>query len=148
MPLTYMLFPDLAVALVRYRGDLTATDVIASYEDFVKDPETTPLYSYLLDLSHLSMLEMDFEKMSTLSAKLAEMYAYRAPTSITAAYAPTDYGFGVARMYKSLSEDSAAPPFYVYRHLDTACAALGITSPADLERLRAELRQPDTARQI
>lgn len=99
MPMSYTIDPQSRMVRCRAWGTLSNEDLRDHYQQLVADPEFTPGYCQLGDLSGVEALTAD-------SATIAEVASRRVfdADARRAIIAPSDSAFGVSRMFAIYAE--------------------------------------------
>jgi hypothetical protein len=115
MPAFYKIAMDRRLVLTSASGVLTLADVLAHQEQILADPDFNPQYSQLLDLTHVTKIDLSADDI----CKLAERSVFW-PTSSRAILVNTDLGVGLARLFKILREHAGEKGIRIFRNLDEA----------------------------
>lgn len=94
---------DRRVSHVRFSGSIT-TNEFAQYRESVYAENNTGQWASLIDCSSLDSLDVDFERIRSHVASVDSLNSNRSAGFTEIIFAPTDLGFGIARMYQSLAE--------------------------------------------
>ncbi|MBP0481741.1 hypothetical protein [Sagittula salina] len=132
---SYLVHPPLA--LFRYEGRVDMAMLLEAFGAHRVDPAHVPGSDVFADLTDLTEAALDFEVLRHLLTDAA--MHYRTPCETRLVFvAPTDLGYGVARMYQSMSAGlSAHERVEVLRDRTTALAALGLQPDLALWMARA-----------
>jgi len=115
MPAFYKIAKERRVILSTASGIFTLADALAHQGQILADPDFDNRYSQLLDLSHVTKMELSTEDVR----KLAERAVFW-PTSSRAILVNTDLGHGLARLFKMLRENAGETGIRIFRDLDEA----------------------------
>jgi len=115
MPAFYKIAKDRRLVLTSASGVLTLADVLAHQDQILTDPDFNPQYSQLLDLTHVTKIDLSADDI----CKLAERDIFH-PTSSRAILVTNDLGEGLARLFTILREHADEKRIRVFRHLDEA----------------------------
>jgi hypothetical protein len=115
MPAFYKIARDRRLVLSTASGVLTLADVLAHQDQILADPDFNPQYSQLLDLSHVTKIDLSADDIY----KLAERDIFL-PASSRAILVTTDLGEGLARLFKILREHAGEQRIRIFRNLDEA----------------------------
>ena len=96
-------------------------------DDFSTDPRGNPGFDFLIDLSGVTAIKMNFRDMQALVDYQNRVLRDRANYSKTALFAPDNLTFGLARMYEAFT-DSLPVDFSVFKDVDSAFLWLGKTA--------------------
>ena len=124
MPEGYQI--DVARRLVMSRawGVFSTAEFLAHFEAVVTDPAFDPTFAQLVDLRDVTSFNLDT---GTLRAKAGASFFH--PGVRRAIVAPSDLGFGLARMFGTYAE-SASQTIAVFRAIDEAEHWLGLDATA------------------
>lgn len=130
MPVRYRIAPDGAYVTAIYEGNVETSEVAQVYADYRSDPDFDPARPHYVDLSRLVSSPATFADINaTLAMFERGQGALQARLRISF-YAPTDLGFGLARMFETLASMSQ---FIEARVFDNAKDALGWLENVDQE---------------
>jgi hypothetical protein len=115
MPAFYKIANDLRLVLSTGSGVFTSAGVLAHQDQILADPDFNPGYSQLLDLTHVTKMDLSAEDI----CKLAERDIFL-PASSRAILVATDLGEGFARLFKMLREHAGEQRIRIFRNLDEA----------------------------
>ena len=115
MPAFYKIAKDRRLVLSTASGVLTLADVLAHQDQILADPDFNPGYSQLLDLTHVTKMDLSAEDI----CKLAERDIFL-PASSRAILVTTDLGQGLARLFAILREHAGEKRIRIFRNLDEA----------------------------
>jgi len=113
MPAFYKIAKDRRLVLSTASGVLTLADVLAHQDQILADPDFNPQYSQLLDLTHVTKIDLSADDI----CKLAERHIFH-PTSSRAILVTTDLGQGLARLFAILR--AGEKRIRIFRNLDEA----------------------------
>ncbi|MGA8223485.1 MAG: hypothetical protein WB780_17690 [Candidatus Acidiferrales bacterium] len=108
-----------------FNGRVTDESLHEYYEQVGKYVARTKPRAGILDLSNITSFDASLETIRSMARSLPAMVDVSLPRFIVA---PAAHVFGIARMFQALGEDSR-PGLQVFRKLDEAYAALGVTDP-------------------
>lgn len=129
MPITYSIHPERRLVVARIRGKVRDTEVF-DFQRAVWSREDVTGYDELVDTTEMEDLELPsigrIRDFAEFSAAL-DVPTANSPTKI-AILAPTDFVFGIARMYEAHREVNPAgmKRVAVFRTLEEALAYLGL----------------------
>jgi hypothetical protein len=115
MPAFYKIAKERRVVLSTASGVFALGDALAHQDQILADPEFDPRYSQLLDLTHVTKIELSTEDVR----KLAERAVFW-PTASRAILVTNELGHGLARLFKMLREDAGEKGIRIFRNLDDA----------------------------
>ena len=115
MPAFYKIDRENRLVMSSASGAVTIADALAHDEKLVHDPDFDPSFSQLLDLSHISKIEVTTEHIRTLAQR-----SCFSPNSRRAFLVATDNAYGIARMFEVLRESAGDTGIEVFRTLDEA----------------------------
>jgi len=114
MPASYKLYPGKNLIVVTYSGGVTLEEIIAVRKQGSADPEFSPDFDVIDDISAVKSSDIKFEDLDFISRKsVASTRVKRALIAVT------DFQKGMANMYKVLSE-SHGHIFRVFDDVDKA----------------------------
>jgi hypothetical protein len=96
-------------------GVLTLPDLLAHQEKLLADPDFSPDFSQLWDLTHVTDVELTSKDVHRLAQR-----SIFSPDSRRALLANTDHVFGMGRMFEILRENFGERGIRVFRNLDDA----------------------------
>jgi hypothetical protein len=117
--------------VTRASGVITGEELSEHQKRLLADPEFNPAYRQLWHGGAATDVRTNFATMSRLS------YSYEEGAR-RAIYAPTDLGFGMARMFEILRSDDHSGGLRVFKDLDEALAWIGLDRTT-YERLTQDL---------
>ncbi len=109
-----------SVLLVRLSGDLTDAALIQLHAEISSHPEVKRDFSMLIDLRQASGGTVTTAGVEALSRRSMVL----SPQSRRAVVVPSDFGFGMARMYDTLREEVGGG-VQIFRDIDEAKRWLG-----------------------
>jgi hypothetical protein len=115
MPAYYKIDKERRIVMTSASGPLTLADALSHQQRLVSDPDFDPTFSQLMDLSHITAVDVNAADIRILAQ--ANVFA---PTSHRAILITSDVGFGLARMFEVLRESAGEPGIEVFRDLDKA----------------------------
>ncbi|HVH86375.1 MAG TPA: hypothetical protein VM912_06600 [Terriglobales bacterium] len=124
MAFRYNVDPESHTVLVEFSGRSSMDESIALRKMLVSDPRFRDTYNELVDLRRLSASESDFSDFRTRGASMDPFSKY----SRRAVAAPSDFAYGMARMYATVRAPEAT--FAVFRSLREACDWLRLDDSA------------------
>ena len=69
MPLSYQIFADHNLNVVRYQGYVRAEETLEVFYTYLNDPDFQPNQLQLVDLTHVTGAQVDLEKMLAMQAE-------------------------------------------------------------------------------
>ena len=96
-------------------GTVTLADALAHQEKIRRDPDFDPSFSQLLDVTHVTKLEITSE-----NVRLLAQSSSFSQTSRRALLVSNDAAYGLARMFEILRESAGDTGIEVFRSLDEA----------------------------
>lgn len=122
MPSAYVLDEARSLLLSRAWGVFTDRDLSAHLDAFTNDPQFRPNFDQLADLREVTSVAIT-------SSGIRDQVRENpfGPGSRRALVVSSDAAYGMARMFQTLHEESAAP-VEIFRDFDAALAWLGLTS--------------------
>ncbi len=115
MPAYFKIDKDQKLVMSTAVGVFTLADVLEHQEKLLKDSDFDPSFSHLVDLTHITKLDLETEGVH----KLAQQSIF-SRDSRRAIIANADLVFGLGRMYEMLRESCGARGIRVFRNLDDA----------------------------
>jgi len=111
MPLSYQIFADHNLNVVRYQGYVRAEETLEVFYTYLNDPYFQPNQLQLVDLTHVTGAQVDLEKMLAMQAEKVKRLLPNGGRIQMAVLAPND----VSRAMASLVQKSWEPfPADVY----------------------------------
>ena len=105
MPLSYQIFADKNLNVVRYEGYVRAEETLEVFYTYLDDPEFQPNQLQLVDLTHVTGAQVDLEKMLAMQAEKVKRLLPNGGRIQMAVLAPND----VSRAMASLVQKSWEP---------------------------------------
>jgi hypothetical protein len=123
MPVSYSIDTQHPLVYTVFRGDVSDADFVEHLRSLYADPRFDSGMPELVDLTNVTSVSATSE-MIPASARwpLHSSYAQRAIV------APTDYLFGLARMYQSYRDDIGQANLKIFRELTPALEWLGLAA--------------------
>jgi hypothetical protein len=115
MPAFYKIAKDRRLVLSTASGVFTLADALAHQNQIIADPDFDPLYSQLMDFTHVTKIDLSADDI----CKLSERDVFH-PTSSRAILVTNDLGEGLARLFKILRDHAGEQRIRVFRNLDEA----------------------------
>ncbi len=115
MPAFYRIEKENRLVLSTASGTITPADIFTHQQKLAADPNFDPAFSQLIDVSHITKIEVTTEDIR----KLARGNLF-SPTSRRAILVGSDATFGLARMFAMLRESEGETGIEVFRSLDGA----------------------------
>ena len=115
MPAFYKISKERRLVLSTASGVFALSDALAHQDQILADPDFNPGYSQLLDLTHVTKMDLSAEDI----CRLAERDIFL-PASSRAILVTTDLGEGLARLFKILREHAGEQRIRIFRNLDEA----------------------------
>jgi hypothetical protein len=133
MPAAFEIDVTRRLVVCRCWGVLTSEEIVKHYRALRADPAFDPTFSQLGDLTDVSAFDVDTRALS--SEALLETFDHSARRALVA---PSDVGFGLARLYGSYAQ-AASQNLEVFRAKCDAEHWLGLRqrSAEDSERVEA-----------
>ncbi len=136
MPLSYKIHADLGLIVTRYVGVVTTDEFVEMFQSIMGDPEHRHGFSVLADLQELEDFKASGDALRRASELIRRFYGGRSESMRTAAIAPRDSVYGLARMYSAYT-DPDSEKVNVFRDADEAMQSLGL-EPVSLADLHGE----------
>ena len=114
MPVRYKILPENNLVVVHYTGVLTLEDISSVRKEGASDPDFSPDYHVIDDITGVTSTKINFDDLSHISGKSVASKGVK-----RALVAETELQFGMARMYQTLSE-SHGQKFQIFRGYDAA----------------------------
>ncbi|TDK49882.1 hypothetical protein [Antarcticimicrobium luteum] len=89
MSVSFRIFPDRGLVVVRYRGFARLDDTLAAFAEYAAHPESRPGQKQLVDLSGISGYETDFTKLMEVQARKADVFAAEGAETLMVYLAPS-----------------------------------------------------------
>jgi hypothetical protein len=115
MPAFYKILKERRLVLSTASGVFALTDALAHQNQILTDLDFDPRYAQLLDFTHVTKIELSTKDVH----KLAERAIFW-PTSCRAILMTSDFGSGLARLFKMLRENAGEKGIRIFRDLDDA----------------------------
>lgn len=126
MGITFTIKADDGYFISKYVGAITDDELLASYTAFHEGNDWIPGLHELADLSEANMKQVTQEGLRCLASYVKAVYLKHGLLAIkTAAFAPNDLPFGIARVYEAVSSES---PVCLQAFRDVNDAKLWVTS--------------------
>lgn len=130
MPIDYRIDRERGINFAAFNGVVTAEEVLAFRTMFLADPDWSPGYHMLGDLTQVTDFQVSPDEVESL-ARQVERNANRFGTGKLAAIVPESFIYGMLRMYQLFSEGDPRT-FEIFRSSDAALAwILGPPEPGD-----------------
>jgi hypothetical protein len=124
MPITYSVDAQLGLMTTTISGRVDANDLRANALATGDDPDVLGAEFSIVDLTDVTEIVIDASVVASLAM------SERANTRRVAIVAPTDPGYGLARVYQGFRPQSSTMPMMVFRARADALRWLGIAEPA------------------
>lgn len=115
MPAFYKIDRENRLVMSIASGTITMAEALDHHQKLRSDPDFDPAFSQLLDVSHVTKIELTTEDVRRLAQ--AAMFS---STSRRAILVSSDTAFGLARMFEILRESAGDTGIEVFRDLDEA----------------------------
>ena len=115
MSVFYKIDKERKLVLSTGSGALTMADALAHQEKLRKDPDFAPGFSQLLDLTHITRVDLEPEDVRRLAQTLVFSNDSRRAILVN-----SDVAFGFARMFEMLRDTFGEKGIRVFRNLDDA----------------------------
>ena len=115
MPAYYKIDKERRLVMSTGSGVLTMTDALAHQEKLLKDPDFSPGFSQLMDLTQVTNVEFGTEDLRRLAQR-----SIFSPDSRRAILVSSDVVFGLSRMFEIFRETLGETGIRVFRNLDDA----------------------------
>lgn len=119
---------DLRVSNIQLNGSISARE-FADYQQSVIARNNTEQWASFVDCSLLTALDLNFERISGHADSVNRLNSGRRPGFTEIIFAPTDLGFGIARMYQTLADGQFE--VRVFRTIEAAQEALAVLLDGD-----------------
>ncbi len=117
MPAFYKIDKQNRLVMSTASGTITMAEALDHHQKLRADPDFDPTFSQLLDVSHVTKIQINTEDIRRLAHA-----AIFSPTSRRAILVSSDTAFGLARMFELLRETAGDTGIEVFRNLDEALA--------------------------
>ena len=125
MPLTFRIFPDRGLVVVRYSGFATIDETMTATRDYVSSPDYAAGQKQLVDLSRVTGYEKDYVRFMEMQASKAERFASSGVQSLVVYIAPTPISQEVSSLFiRSWDDVHAVVPLVQHSEAE-ALALLG-----------------------
>lgn len=125
MPGEFRIFSERGLVYLNFFEDTRIAQCLETLAALVADPDWSADYALLVDNSHVTSYDGDFSQMQRFCGQLEDINAFTSRTIRVAYYAPSDLGFGVARMTQQVLSARLPLDIHVFREEAQALAALG-----------------------
>ena len=115
MPAYFKIDKERRLVMTTVSGVFTMADALGHQEKLLKDSDFDPTFSQLMDLTHVTTVELGTDDVRTVASR-----SVFSPHSRRAILAKTDLVFGLARMFEMLREGFGEQGIRVFRNLDDA----------------------------
>jgi hypothetical protein len=115
MPAFYKIEKENRLVLSTASGVVTMAEVLTHQQKLCADPEFDPTFSQLMDVSHITKIELTTEDIH----RLAQETLF-SPTTRRAILVNCDAAYGFARMFQMLRESAGETGIEVFRDLNDA----------------------------
>jgi hypothetical protein len=115
MPAFYRIEKENRLVLSTASGVVTMPEVLAHQQKLSSDPDFDPTFCQLMDVSHITKIELTTEDIR----RLAQETLF-SPTTRRAILVNSDAAFGFARMFQMLRESAGETGIEVFRDLSEA----------------------------
>jgi hypothetical protein len=115
MPAFYKIEKENRLVLSTASGVVTMAEVLAHQQKLSADPDFNATFSQLMDVSHITKIELTTEDIR----RLAQETLF-SPTTRRAILVNSDAAYGFARMFQMLRESAGETGIEVFRELNEA----------------------------
>ncbi len=116
---------DLHLVFTEYSGRVDTDQMIGALQATLDDPDYVP---GMTDVSGVTAVDLDFQTMLAHRTRMAAHYGGQSEHTPHFVVASTDLGYGMARMYQTLSEDGVPHmTLNLFRSEPDALQAMGRT---------------------
>ena len=105
MPVSYEILEHADVTIVSYSGTVTYDCIRQSFDSYINDPRYEPGRRELADMSGVTGVDMEFEHVNGLLARVTKFYSQQPRITLISIFAPDDLAFGMSRMFQTLSDN-------------------------------------------
>ncbi|WP_149866268.1 hypothetical protein [Tropicimonas marinistellae] len=135
MAFSYSVHADLNLLFMRYSGCVSLNDQRRLVRYLASDDVYRPELAKLCDSSSLVEANLRLSDLIALRDRLHARYVGLPGPILWAHYAPSDYAFGMARMWNMLLEEIPAIHCEVFSHAEETLEFLGMNRPEIANRL-------------
>lgn len=125
MPGDFKIFADRRLVYLNFSGDACIEDCLETISGLFASPEWRSDYAVLIDNSGITSYQGDFSELQRFCGRLRDSGALGTATMEIAYYAPSDLGFGIARMTQQVLSARLPLEIHVFREEAPALAKLG-----------------------
>jgi len=118
------IYPEKALVLITYSGEIDDTELIRPFTSLTAHPDFDPSFSEIVDFSQARDASVSTEAIRNLALSTS-LYHTSARHAVVA---PQPHVYGLVRMYQTLAE-ATRPNLIVVRSVDEAYVRLGIVPP-------------------
>jgi hypothetical protein len=107
MPITFVMNHDGGYLEIKYKGQISDSEVLSAYKSHFDSDNAIPVSNGLTDLSEADLTNFSSDAIRKLADYIIRLYNKTDNTSLkTAIYAPDLFQFGLSRMYQALSYET------------------------------------------
>lgn len=107
MPITFSRHDDEGYLEIKYKGQISDSELLSAYKSFFRSDNAIPVLNDLTDLSEADLTNLSSKAIEELADYITRSYKESGITSFkTAIYAPNELEFGLSRMYDIISYDT------------------------------------------
>ena len=107
MPITFSRNDDEGYLEIRYKGQISDSELLNAYKSFFSSDEAIPILNDLTDLSEADLTNLSSGAIQELADYITRSYKESGISSLkTAIYAPDSLRYGLSRMYATISYDT------------------------------------------
>lgn len=121
----FRIFAERGLVYLNFSRDTRIAQCLETFSKLAADPNWSADYGLLVDNSRLTSYDGDFSEMQRFCGQLDKTGAFDCRIIRVAYYAPSDLGFGVARMAQQVLSARLPLDIKVFRDEAQALAALG-----------------------
>jgi len=98
MSVSFRIFPERGLVVVRYQGYAYLDDTLAAFGDYARHPDRKPGQKQLVDFSGVTGYEKNFTKLMETQARKVDVFAAEGAETLMVYFAPTPLARDLARL--------------------------------------------------
>ncbi|WP_299937861.1 hypothetical protein [uncultured Pelagimonas sp.] len=144
MPVKFDIFEDRGLTCIRLVGDVDLSDILEHLIAYKADPCFRPDLDEFIDLSDWTNTDMGYKEMRQFRYAQRLQQSKSQTKTRCSIYAPSDFQYGMARIYVSLADASGEVSSQVFEKRDHALAFLDICA-SDMPSVSTIKKTPQNA---
>ena len=107
MPITFSRNDDEGYLEIKYKGQISDSELLNAYKSYFGSDEAIPVLNDLTDLSEADLTNLSSDAIQKLAEYITRSYKRSGINSLkTAIYAPDSLKYGLSRMYEAISYET------------------------------------------